>query len=131
MEDAPLDAAGETAHDFRNDRFVNRNRDSDHHDWVKRRRGGRTGQDGLSLGRRGRRMELGKPDIVIRVPGFHVPASGQLTYRYLITPRLFPKDVWVRAAEFRIDQRVRFITSMPMHEDRSRVTSPAIPKGRS
>ena len=42
---------------------------------------------------------------MIRVPGFRVPASGLLTYRYLITRDLFPKDVWVRAAEFRIDQR--------------------------
>jgi hypothetical protein len=48
---------------------------------------------------------LGKPDFVIRVPGFQVPESGQLTYRYLITGGLFPKNVWLRAAEWRIDQR--------------------------
>ncbi len=49
--------------------------------------------------------KLGKPDIVIRVPGFTVPPTGQMAYRYLISGDLFPKDVWVRAAEWRIDQR--------------------------
>jgi hypothetical protein len=49
--------------------------------------------------------QLGKPDIVIRFPAFHIPASGLMTYRYLIKGGLFPRDVWVRAAEFRIDQR--------------------------
>jgi hypothetical protein len=102
----PWHAAGETAHNFRNDRSLTEAEIRTLAKWVQE--GAQEGkplptafhpvnQDGG--------WKLGKPDIVIRVPGFHVPASGQLTYRYLITGGLFPKDVWVRAAEFRIDQR--------------------------
>lgn len=102
----PWHAAGETAHRFRNDRSLTEAEIRTIADWVQQ--GAREGeplraafqpvdQDG--------RWKLGKPDIVIRVPGFPVPASGRLTYRYLIVGELFPKDVWVRAAEFRIDQR--------------------------
>ena len=49
--------------------------------------------------------KLGKPDRVVKVPGFDVPKSGQLQYSFLIVPLNLSKDTWVRAAEFRIDQR--------------------------
>jgi hypothetical protein len=102
----PWGAAGVTAHDFRNDRSLTEPEIQTIATWVKE--GAQEGKpvktafhpSTLSNG-----WKLGKPDIVIRVPGFHVPASGLLTYRYLITGGLFPKNVWVRAAEFRIDQR--------------------------
>jgi len=102
----PWDAAGETAHDFRNDRSLTETEIRTITTWVKE--GAPEGAPRKTAFQPlipDRRRKLGKPDIVIRVPGFHVPASGLLTYRYLITPNLFPKDVWVRAAEFRIDQR--------------------------
>ncbi len=102
----PWDAAGETAHDFRNDRSLTETEIRIISTWVKE--GAQEGQPlktAFQLTSVENHWKLGKPDIVIRVPGFHVPASGLLTYRYLITPDLFPKDVWVRAAEFRIDQR--------------------------
>jgi hypothetical protein len=102
----PWDAAGETAHEFRNDRSLTDAEIRTLTTWVKE--GAHEGEP-LKTAFHPIRSEagwkLGEPDIVIRVPGFHVPASGLLTYRYLITPNLFPKDVWVRAAEFRIDQR--------------------------
>jgi hypothetical protein len=102
----PWNAAGETAHDFRNDRSLTKTEIRTITTWVKE--GAREGEP-LKMAFHPASVEnqwkLGKPDIVVRVPGFHVPASGLLTYRYLITPDLFPKDVWVRAAEFRIDQR--------------------------
>ncbi len=102
----PWDAAGETKHDFRNDRSLTESEIQVITAWVKE-----GAPEGKPLKaefhdhavRTG--WKLGKPDIVIRVPGFHVPAGGLLAYRYLITGGLFPKDVWVRAAEFRIDQR--------------------------
>ena len=97
----PWHAAGETAHNFRNDRSLNETDIRTIANWVK---------DGAPEGKplrtafhpnsRDGGWKLGKPDIVIRVPGFQVPATGLLTYRYLITGGLFPKDVWVRAAEF-------------------------------
>jgi hypothetical protein len=102
----PWDASGETAHDFRNDRSLTETEIRTITTWVKE--GAQEGKP-LKMAFQPTSVEnhwkLGKPDIVIRVPGFHVPASGLLTYRYLITPDLFPKDVWVRAAEFRIDRR--------------------------
>lgn len=102
----PWHAAGETAHNFRNDRSLTEAEIQTITDWVKE--GAREGapvKTAFHSVDRDDGWTLGKPDIVIRIPGFHVPASGQMSYRYLITGGLFPKDVWVRAAEFRIDQK--------------------------
>lgn len=52
-----------------------------------------------------RRWKLGQPDRVVQVPGFAVPASGQLPYSFLIIPLNLKQDTWLHAAEFRIDQR--------------------------
>jgi hypothetical protein len=102
----PWHAAGETGHSFRNDRSLTEAEIQTIVNWVKE--GAPEGQP-LKIAfypdTREGGWTLGKPDIVIRVPGFRVPATGRLTYRYLITGGLFPKDVWVRAAEFRIDHR--------------------------
>jgi hypothetical protein len=51
------------------------------------------------------KWKLGQPDMVVRVPGFHVPKSGQVPYSFLIVPTHFTHDVCVRAAEYRIDHR--------------------------
>jgi hypothetical protein len=102
----PWDAAGDTAHDFRNDRSLTEIEIRTITQWVKE--GAPEGtpvKSAFHPVKVAGGWKLGQPDIVIRVPGFHVPASGLLTYRYLITANLFPRDVWVRAAEFRIDQR--------------------------
>ncbi len=48
---------------------------------------------------------LGKPDLVVRVPGFAVPAKGEIPYTFLIVPTHLNQDRWIRAAEFRIDKR--------------------------
>jgi hypothetical protein len=48
---------------------------------------------------------LGKPDFVVRVPGYKVPASGTLQYTFLVTPTGFTEDTWIAAAEWKIDQR--------------------------
>src|SRR5580704_916287 len=102
----PWNAAGETPHDFRNDRSLAEAEIRTIATWVKEgAQEGKPLKTAFHAPMRDGGWKLGKPDIVIRVPGFHVPASGLLTYRYLITGGLFPKDVWVRAAEFRIDHR--------------------------
>jgi hypothetical protein len=49
--------------------------------------------------------KLGKPDVVLRVPGYKVPARGELPYTFVIRSTGLTKDRWVRAAEFRIDKR--------------------------
>ena len=49
--------------------------------------------------------QLGKPDLVIRVPGYKVPAQGTVQYTFLVTPTNFTGDRWIAAAEWKIDQR--------------------------
>jgi hypothetical protein len=49
--------------------------------------------------------KLGKPDRVIRIPGFEVPATGTVRYTFLVTPAELTEDTWVSAAEWKIDQR--------------------------
>ena len=48
---------------------------------------------------------LGEPDLIVRVPGYKVPAKGTVDYTFLITPTAFDQDKWIAAAEFRIDKR--------------------------
>ena len=49
--------------------------------------------------------KLGKPDLVIRVPGAKIPVSGTFEYTFLVTPVDLPADTWVAAAEWKVDQR--------------------------
>lgn len=49
--------------------------------------------------------KLGHPDLVIRVPGAKIPASGTFEYTFLVTPVDVPADTWIAAAEWKIDQR--------------------------
>ena len=49
--------------------------------------------------------KLGKPDLVIRVPGAKIPASGTFEYTFLVTPVDVPADTWISAAEWKVDQR--------------------------
>ncbi|HEY3740176.1 MAG TPA: thiol-disulfide isomerase [Bryobacteraceae bacterium] len=49
--------------------------------------------------------KLGKPDLVIKVPGAKIPATGTYEYTFLVTPLDLPADTWVAAAEWKIDQR--------------------------
>ena len=48
---------------------------------------------------------LGKPDLIVRVPGYKVPAEGTIQYTFLVTPSNFTEDHWIAAAEWKIDQR--------------------------
>ncbi|HYI97757.1 MAG TPA: thiol-disulfide isomerase [Bryobacteraceae bacterium] len=49
--------------------------------------------------------KLGKPDVVLSVPGYKVPARGDIPYTFVIRSVGLTKDRWIRAAEFRIDKR--------------------------
>jgi hypothetical protein len=49
--------------------------------------------------------KLGKPDVVVRVPGFKVPERGDIPYTFVIRSLGLTEDRWIRAAEFRIDKR--------------------------
>ncbi len=49
--------------------------------------------------------QLGKPDIVLRIPDFPVPANGTVQYTFLVSKLNLPADQWISAAEWKIDQR--------------------------
>jgi hypothetical protein len=49
--------------------------------------------------------KLGKPDLVLRLPGFKVPAKGDVPYTFVVFPTNLKQDTWVYAAEWRIDKR--------------------------
>jgi hypothetical protein len=49
--------------------------------------------------------KIGRPDLVIRVPGAKVPSRGTYAYTFLVTPVELPADTWISAAEWKIDQR--------------------------
>ncbi|MCU1261193.1 MAG: cytochrome c [Bryobacterales bacterium] len=102
----PWDAKGPTAHTFQNDRSLTESETATLVSWAEA--GAPEGQPVKTTFQPARSHDgwkLGNPDVVIRMPGFTVPPSGQLGYRYLIEGGRFPRDVWIRAAEWRIDQR--------------------------
>ena len=45
-------------------------------------------------------LGLGKPDHVIKLPSFNVPAEGRIPYRYIRLKTNFKENKWVKAAEF-------------------------------
>ena len=49
--------------------------------------------------------KLGKPDVILRIPGFKVQARGDIPYTFVINSIGLTEDRWIRAAEFRIDKR--------------------------
>ncbi len=49
---------------------------------------------------------IGRPEVVFEVPvAFNVPASGVVSYQYVIVPTRFKKDTWIRFAEVRPGDR--------------------------
>jgi hypothetical protein len=48
---------------------------------------------------------LGKPDLIVKVPAARIPANGILEYVFLVAAANIPEDKWIRAAEWKIDQR--------------------------
>ena len=101
----PWHAAPGTAHAFRNDRSLTVGERRLIRAWVDH--GAPEGEPSHSLASpaAASAWKLGTPNLVVKVPGFHVPKEGPLPYSFLIVPLHLDHDTWVRAAEFRIDQR--------------------------
>ncbi len=101
----PWHAAPGAAHAFRNDRALSPREIETITGWVDA--GSPEGKpvplSAASSSAPGWR--IGKPDLVVQVPGVQVPKSGIFAYTFVIVPTHFEHDTWVRAAEFRIDQR--------------------------
>ncbi len=93
------------AHSWRNDRTLSPQDAAKLVAWVDAGAPEGGHSDSIKVTKASRGWKLGKPDRVVKVPGFDVPKSGQLMYSFLIVPLHLEKDTWVRAAEFRIDQR--------------------------
>ncbi len=55
--------------------------------------------------RRADGWKLGKPDLVMRIPGFKMPATGDVPYTFVAFPTGLTQDTWIHAAEWRIDKR--------------------------
>lgn len=60
---------------------------------------------GVTAGAERGGWHLGKPDLVIRVPKFAVPAAGTIEYTFLVSPTNLPEAKWIAAAEWKIDKR--------------------------
>ncbi len=93
------------AHSFRNDRSLSATEVATLNAWVEAGAPQGAAAKSIATNAGPSRWKLGQPDRVVQVPGFQVPASGQLAYSFLIVPLNLKEDTWVRAAEFRIDQR--------------------------
>jgi hypothetical protein len=101
----PWHAAAGSAHAFRNDRSLSQTEIETLTAWVDA-----GSPEGPPVATRpvaaaDSQWRMGKPDLVIQVPGVHVPKTGVQPYTFLIVPVHLEHDTWVRAAEFRIDQR--------------------------
>ncbi|HEY3951192.1 redoxin domain-containing protein [Phenylobacterium sp.] len=44
---------------------------------------------------------LGKPDVVVQLPSFNVPASGVIEYQHMVVDNPFKGDAWLRAVAFK------------------------------
>lgn len=42
-------------------------------------------------------VELGKPDVVVQLPAFKVPATGLVEYQNQVVPNPFTQDTWLKA----------------------------------
>ena len=43
---------------------------------------------------------LGKPDVIVQLPSFNVPASGVIEYQHMMVDNPFKGDAWLRAVAF-------------------------------
>ncbi len=102
----PWHAAPGTAHAFRNDRSLSQTEIDTIAQWVDQESPeGSPLRSATAVTKTDTEWRLGTPDVVIEIPGLHVPKSGAQPYTFLIAPVHIERDTWVRAAEFRIDQR--------------------------
>jgi hypothetical protein len=101
----PWHAAPGSAHAFRNDRTLSQSEIDTLVSWVDAGSPEGAATESKTVITADTKWRLGKPDLVIQVPGVRVPKSGVLPYTFLIVPVHIEHDTWVRAAEFRIDQR--------------------------
>ncbi|MEZ5936912.1 MAG: hypothetical protein R3C52_01680 [Hyphomonadaceae bacterium] len=72
---------------------------------------------------------LGKPDYVVNLPEFTVPASGIIEYQNQIVPNPFKEDKWLRAVAFKPGDRAVVHHMVSNHIPDPKVQSSGIPGG--
>jgi hypothetical protein len=68
---------------------------------------------------------LGKPDVVVKLPSFAVPAGGTVAYQRMQVENPFPGDAWLRAVAFKPGER-----SVLHHITSGYVADPEAPKAK-
>ncbi|HYL76990.1 MAG TPA: cytochrome c [Bryobacteraceae bacterium] len=48
---------------------------------------------------------ISKPDLVLEMQSFHIPAKGEVPYQYVLLPTKFTEDKWIQMAEARPSDR--------------------------
>ncbi len=100
----PWHAEPNPAHEFRNNRALSEGEIRTLAEWVEAGCPEGSPSAPLKPAAVAGGWKLGKPDVVVEVPGFSIPATGLLPYSFLIVPLHLEHDTWIRAAEFQIDQ---------------------------
>jgi len=74
--------------------------------WVEAGAPRGEGPDGLAQVRHvAPEWPLGKPDLIVDIPSYKVPASGVVDYQYPTVPNPLTEGKWLKAATARVDQR--------------------------
>ena len=70
-------------------------------------------------------VSLGKPDVIIDLPGFDVPASGLVEYQNMRVDNPFKQDAWLRAISIKPGDR-----SVLHHVVSNHMADPKLPKSK-
>jgi peroxiredoxin len=68
---------------------------------------------------------LGKPDVIVNLPGFDVPASGIVEYQNMRVDNPFKEDAWLRAISIKPGDR-----SVLHHVVSNHMSDPKLPKSK-
>ncbi len=73
--------------------------------------------------------ELGKPDVVVDLPAFKVPATGLVEYQNQVVPNPFTQDTWLKAIAMKPGDRRVLHHVVSNHIPDPSQPAPAIPGG--
>ncbi len=74
--------------------------------WVEAGAPRGEGADPLALARHvAPEWPLGKPDLIVDIPAYKVPATGVVDYQYPTVPNPLTEGKWLKAATARVDER--------------------------
>jgi hypothetical protein len=86
---------------FSNDRSLSAKETTTLVHWIEAGAPRGTGADPLTkLPKVESSWQLGKPDLIVEIPAFDVPATGTIAYQRPVVKNPLGRDVWLRAIEF-------------------------------